>query len=111
MTEFQSIDFFQLDQHLSAEEKSTRGKVRDFISKEVVTIIAECFETQRFPKELISEFAKLGVFGSTIQGYGCAGVNYTTYGLMMQEIERVDSGLRSFRSGSSLHVSNFGLCE
>lgn len=98
MTDFQSIDFFNLDQHLSAEEKSTRSKVRDFISKEVMPIIADCFETQRFPKELIPGFAKLGVFGSTIQDYGCAGVNYTTYGLMMQEIERADSGLRSFVS-------------
>lgn len=98
MSDFQSIDFFNLDEHLSSEEKEVRRKVRDFASKEIVPIIADCFETQRFPKELIPGFAKLGVFGSTIQGYSCAGVNYTTYGLMMQEIERVDSGLRSFVS-------------
>ncbi|MEZ0391914.1 MAG: acyl-CoA dehydrogenase family protein [Pseudobdellovibrionaceae bacterium] len=98
MSDFQSIDFFNLDQHLSTDEKSTRAKVRDFVTKEVMPIIADCFETQRFPKELIPGFAKLGVFGSTIQGYGCAGANATTYGLMMQEIERADSGLRSFVS-------------
>jgi glutaryl-CoA dehydrogenase len=95
---FQSIDFFNLDDQLSAEEKFTRTNVRSFVSRDVMPIIADCFETQRFPKELIPGFAKLGVFGSTIKGYGCSGVNYTTYGLMMQEIERADSGLRSFVS-------------
>ncbi len=95
---YQGIDFFKLDEQLSGEEKKIRSNVRDFISRSVMPIIADCFEQQRFPKELIGEFAKLGVFGSTIQGYGCAGVNYTSYGLMMQEIERGDSGLRSFVS-------------
>jgi glutaryl-CoA dehydrogenase len=98
MSSFQSIDFFQLDEHLSSDEKSVRSKVRDFVSQDVMPIIADCYETQRFPKELIPGFAKLGAFGSTIQGYGCAGVNSTTYGLIMQEIERADSGLRSFVS-------------
>lgn len=95
---YTGIDFFNLDEHLSVDEKNIRSRVREFVSQEVVPIIADCFETQRFPKELISEFAKLGVFGSTVKGYGCAGVNYTSYGLMMQEIERADSGLRSFVS-------------
>ncbi|MGZ5280398.1 MAG: acyl-CoA dehydrogenase family protein, partial [Pseudobdellovibrionaceae bacterium] len=98
MSDFQSIDFFNLDEQLSSDEKSIRSKVRSFVSKEVMPIIADCFETQRFPKELISGFAQLGTLGSTIQGYGCAGVNYTSYGLIMQEIERADSGLRSFVS-------------
>ncbi len=98
MSEFQSIDFFNLDEQLSSDEKSLRSNVRSFVSKEVMPIIADCFETQRFPKELIPGLAKLGTFGSTIRGYGCAGVNYTSYGLIMQEIERADSGLRSFVS-------------
>lgn len=98
MQNFHSLDFFNLDEHLNAEEKSTRSKIRDFVSKDVMPLIADCFEAQRFPKELIPEFAKLGALGSTIQGYGCAGVNSTTYGLIMQEIERADSGLRSFVS-------------
>jgi len=92
------IDFFNLDQHLSTEEKAIRSKVSGFVSKEVMPIIADCFETQRFPVELATEFGKLGTLGSTIQGYGCAGLNYTSYGLIMQEIERADSGLRSFVS-------------
>jgi glutaryl-CoA dehydrogenase len=98
MSEFQTIDFFNLDEQLNTDEKAVRLKVRDFISKDVMPIIADCFEAQRFPKELIPGFAKLGTLGSTIQGYGCAGLNYTTYGLIMQEIERADSGLRSFVS-------------
>lgn len=92
------IDFFHLDEHLSSEEKSLRSQVREFVDQAVMPIIADCFETQRFPKELIQGFAKLGAFGSTIQGYGCKGVNSTSYGLIMQEIERGDSGLRSFVS-------------
>lgn len=92
------IDFFQLDSHLSSEEKYLRSQFRDFIDSDVMPIIADCFEAQRFPKELIPGFAKLGAFGSTIQGYGCKGVSYTSYGLIMQEIERADSGLRSFVS-------------
>jgi glutaryl-CoA dehydrogenase len=98
MAEFQSIDFFHLDDHLTEDEKKIRGQVRDFVSHEVMPIIADCYENQRFPKELIGGFAKVGAFGSTIQGYGCAGLNYTSYGLIMQEIERADSGLRSFVS-------------
>ncbi len=92
------IDFFQLDEHLSDPEKSIRKKVRDFMASAVLPIIADCFENQRFPKELIPEFAKLKVFGSTVHGYGCAGMNSTSYGLIMQEIESIDSGLRSFVS-------------
>lgn len=92
------IDFFKLDDHLSQEEKSYREKTASFIQQSVMPIIADCFETQRFPQELATEFGKIGALGSTIQGYGCAGVNYTTYGLIMQEIERADSGIRSFVS-------------
>ncbi len=92
------IDFFRLDDYLSAEEKSLRARVRDWMSSTVRPIITDCFEAQRFPRELIPGFAKLQVFGSTISGYGCAGVNSTSYGLIMQEIESVDSGLRSFVS-------------
>jgi glutaryl-CoA dehydrogenase len=95
---FQSIDFFHLDDQLSTDEMKIRQNIRSFVDQSIMPIIADCFENQRFPKELIPEFAKLGVFGSTIKGYGCAGVNYTSYGLMMQEIERADSGLRSFVS-------------
>jgi glutaryl-CoA dehydrogenase len=92
------IDFLSLDSELSTDEKNIRTKIHGFIAKEVMPIIADCFEQQRFPKELVKEFGKLGTLGSTIQGYGCAGVNSTSYGLIMQEIERADSGLRSFVS-------------
>lgn len=75
-----------------------RDTIRDFVSKEVIPIIDDCFMKDEFPKSWIPLLGELGVFGATIQGYGCAGLNYTSYGLMMQELERGDSGLRSFVS-------------
>lgn len=95
---FESPDFFSLDEQLSQEEKSTRTRIRDFVNREVLPTIETHYHAGTFPKELIPAFAKHNLLGSTIQDYGCAGVNYTTYGLMMQEIERGDSGLRSFVS-------------
>ncbi len=98
MKAFEACDFMNLDTILTSEEKMVRDSVRQFISKELMPIIEECHREGRFPKELIPGFAELGVFGPTIEGYGCAGLNYTSYGLIMQEIERGDSGLRSFVS-------------
>ncbi len=98
MKAFSSPDFYNVDYLLSQEEKMIRESVRTFVSKEVIPIIEDCHVEGRFPKELINGFASLGVFGPTIEGYGCPGLNYTSYGLIMQEIERGDSGLRSFVS-------------
>ncbi len=98
MKPYNAPDFMQIDSLLSSEEKMIRDTVRDFVSKEIIPIIDECFMKDEFPKHLIPEIAKLGMFGSTIQGYECAGLSYTSYGLIMQELERGDSGLRSFVS-------------
>ena len=94
-----SIDFFRIDDLLSDEEKLTRQSVRRFVEEQVKPIIAECFEADRFPADLIPKLAELGVFGANLpEDYGCAGMNNVAYGLIMQELEAGDSGLRSFVS-------------
>lgn len=98
MKPFQSPDFYHIDELLTEEEKMIRQTVRTFVSNEVMPIIDDCFMKDQFPKNWIPKLAELGVFGATIQGYECAGLNYTSYGLIMQELERGDSGLRSFVS-------------
>ncbi|MGE3974300.1 MAG: acyl-CoA dehydrogenase family protein [Bdellovibrionales bacterium] len=98
MKPYSAPDFMNIDAHLSDDEKMIRDTIRQFVSREVIPVIGEHFEKGTFPKELIPQLADLGVFGATIQGYGCAGLNYTSYGLAMQELERGDSGLRSFVS-------------
>ncbi|MDZ4660821.1 MAG: acyl-CoA dehydrogenase family protein [Pseudomonadota bacterium] len=95
MKPYTAIDFYNIDELLSEEEKQIRDTVRDFVSKEIIPIIDENFMKDTFPKSLIPKLAELGTFGSTIQGYDCAGLNYTSYGLIMQELERGDSGIRS----------------
>jgi glutaryl-CoA dehydrogenase len=98
MKKFQGVDFYQIDEMLSSDEKMVRDTVRDYVSSEIMPIIEDCFIKDEFPKKLIPEIGKLGMLGSTIQGYDCAGLSYTSYGLIMQELERGDSGLRSFVS-------------
>ncbi len=98
MKPFASPDFFNIDQQLSEEQRMIRDSVRQFVSKEVMPIIDDCFMKDTFPKHLIPMLAEMGTLGSTIQGYGCAGLDYTSYGLIMQELERGDSGIRSFVS-------------
>ncbi len=98
MKAFESPDFFNVDELLTSEERQIRSTVRQFVSKEVMPIIEDCFVKDEFPKQLIPQLAELGVFGATIKGYGCAGLSYTEYGIIMQELERGDSGLRSFVS-------------
>jgi glutaryl-CoA dehydrogenase len=95
-------DFFKLDSLLSDEERLARDSIRAFVNERVNPIIAECFETGRFPVELIPEMAKLGVLGANLpEKYGCAGANNVTYGLINQELEAGDSGIRSFVSVQS----------
>ncbi|MCI0390352.1 MAG: acyl-CoA dehydrogenase family protein [Acidobacteria bacterium] len=95
-------DFFKLDALLSDEEKLARDSIRTFVQDRVNPIIADCFEEGRFPKELIPEMAKLGLLGSTLpEKYGGAGVNGVSYGLICQELEAGDSGIRSFVSVQS----------
>jgi len=92
-------DFFNIDSQLSDEEKAVRDSVRRFVDDKVLPIIGNAYVEGRFPKELIPEMAELGVLGANLpEEYGCAGLNNVAYGLIMQELERGDSGIRSFAS-------------
>jgi glutaryl-CoA dehydrogenase len=91
-------DFFDLARHLTPEERATRNSVRAFVDARVAPKIADEWERGTFPIDLISEMASLGLLGCNLQGYGCAGLSETGYGLAMLELERGDSGLRSFAS-------------
>ncbi|MFM8394424.1 MAG: acyl-CoA dehydrogenase family protein, partial [Acidobacteriota bacterium] len=93
------VDFYRLDSLLSDEEKMIRQSVRTFVDERIRPLIGRCFEEGRFPAELIPELAELGVFGANLpEQYGCAGVSNVAYGLITQELEAGDSGLRSFAS-------------
>jgi len=91
-------DFFNLDGLLTEDQRQVRDTVARFVDDRVLPIIADCFERERFPSELIGEMAELGLFGPTLRDYGGAGLDQVSYGLIMQELERGDSGLRSFAS-------------
>jgi glutaryl-CoA dehydrogenase len=101
MKKYTGVDFYQLDPLLSDEEKMVRDTVRDFVSAKVVPVLRDHWEAGTFPKQLIPQIAELGLLGATIDGYGCAGMNNVAYGLAMQELERGDSGVRSFASVQS----------
>ncbi|MGQ0538414.1 MAG: acyl-CoA dehydrogenase family protein [Gemmatimonadaceae bacterium] len=95
----QRDDFFAIDTLLSEEERAVRDSVRRFVDERVLPIIGKCYDEGRFPKELVPEMAALGVFGANLpEECGCAGLNNVAYGLIMQELERGDSGVRSFAS-------------
>jgi glutaryl-CoA dehydrogenase len=99
VSKFKGIDYFKIDDLLSEEEKLVRDSVREFTEKEVLPVIEKHYEAGTFPKDLIPRMAELGLFGITVpEKYGGAGMNYVTYGLAMQELERGDSGIRSFAS-------------
>lgn len=95
------LDLFDVRSELSEDEAMVQDTVARFVDERVLPIIRECFENHRFPRELIPEVAALGLLGSSIQGYGCAGMNGVSYGLICQELEAGDSGLRSFVSVQS----------
>jgi glutaryl-CoA dehydrogenase len=93
------LDFFNIDSVLSEEERAVRDSVRAFVDDRVMPIIGNAYVEGRFPKELVPEMGELGVFGANLpEEYGCAGLNNVQYGLIMQELERGDSGVRSFAS-------------
>ncbi|MCH7709072.1 MAG: acyl-CoA dehydrogenase family protein, partial [Myxococcales bacterium] len=99
MSDFNGVDFLRLDELLTDEERLARDTVREFVSKEFLPLIQEHVRKDgSFPMELVPALAELGLFGANLQGYGCAGMNNVAYGLVMQELERGDSGLRSFAS-------------
>ncbi len=92
-------DFYAIDSALSEEERAVRDSVHRFVDERVLPIIGDCYVEGRFPRDLVPELASLGVFGANLpEEYGCAGLNNVSYGLIMQELERGDSGVRSFAS-------------
>jgi glutaryl-CoA dehydrogenase len=99
---YKGVDYYLIDDLLSDEEKSIRDTVRDFVTKEVIPIIEKYNQEMKFPTQLIPKMAELGVFGPTLPAeYGGMGINNIAYGLIMQELERGDSGVRSFASVQS----------
>ena len=96
-----NLDLFDINSVLTEEEQLVQDNVGRFVNDKVLPIIQECFENHRFPAELVPEIAALGILGSSIQGYGCAGMNAISFGLICKELERGDSGLRSFASVQS----------
>ncbi|HEY2164426.1 MAG TPA: acyl-CoA dehydrogenase family protein [Gemmatimonadaceae bacterium] len=93
------LDFFNIDSLLSEEERAVRASVRAFVDEHVLPVIGQCYVDGRFPREIVPRMAELGVLGANLpEEYGCAGLNNVAYGLIMQELERGDSGVRSFAS-------------
>ena len=99
---FEGVDFYQTDALLSEEERAVRDTVRSWVDDAVMPVIGDCYVEGRFPTELVPRMAELGLFGANLpEEYGCAGLNNVAYGLIMQELERGDSGVRSFASVQS----------
>ena len=101
---FRGVDFINFDSLLTDDERLVRDTARKFIEENLVPIIEECNRAGRFPRELVKPMAELGFFGASLQGYGCAGMGNVEYGLVTQELERGDSGVRSFVSVQSALV-------
>jgi glutaryl-CoA dehydrogenase len=95
------LDLYDIAGSLTEEERMVQDSVARLVDEKVLPIIQKCFEEHRFPKELVPELAALGLLGSSIKGYDCAGLNGISYGLICQELERGDSGIRSFVSVQS----------
>jgi glutaryl-CoA dehydrogenase len=95
---FRGVDYLLIDSQFSEQELMVRQTARRFIDERAIPLMRDSFRTATFPRELIAEMAELGFLGANIEGYGCAGMSNVEYGLVMQEIERGDSGLRSFVS-------------
>ena len=104
MFPFQGVDFMGFDDNLSEQEKLVRRTAREFVDDRVLPLIKSCFREGRFPADLIPEMGEMGFLGASLEGYGCAGMGDVEYGLLMQELERGDSGLRSFVSVQSALV-------
>jgi glutaryl-CoA dehydrogenase len=99
MAKFQGVDYFELDSLLSEEERMIRDTVRDWVDASLLPVIEEAYIGREFPKQLIPEMAELGIYGANLpEKYGCAELSNVAYGLIMQELERGDSGIRSFAS-------------
>lgn len=101
MKKYDSLNFIDIESLLTSEQKEIRDSVRKFVDDEVLPLMQTAFREETFPKQLIKRFADLGLFGANLKGYGCSGIDTVSYGLVMQEIERADSGIRSFVSVQS----------
>src|SRR4051812_37161312 len=95
---FRGVDYFAIDSLFTDQELMVRQTARRFSEERLLPVIRDCFRDARFPTELIPEMGDLGFFGANLEGYGCAGMSNVEYGLVMQELERIDSGVRSFVS-------------
>jgi glutaryl-CoA dehydrogenase len=104
ISDFRASIFLHLDSSFSQDELLVRRTARDFVEDNVIPIIEECFRAGRFPRELTPLMGKLGFLGASLDGYGCAGMSNVECDLVMQELERGDSGLRSFVSVQSALV-------
>src|ERR1051326_288093 len=98
---FRGVDYIQFDSLLSPDELMVRDNTRKWVEENLIPIIEECNREGKFPRQLVKPMGELGFFGATLKGYGCAEMNNVEYGLIMQELERGDSGLRSFASVQS----------
>src|SRR6187401_338359 len=98
MGSFEAVDFYNLEELLTADERRTRDAVRQWVQERFLPVVAQHYRDGTFPMELVPELGQLGVFGPSIKGHGCGGLGSVAAGLMMQELERGDSGLRTFAS-------------
>src|SRR6202790_1569591 len=98
MQPFRGVDYLLIDSLFNEQELLVRQMARQFVDDRVMPVIRDCFRDARFPSEVIPELGRLGFLGANLEGYGCAGMSNVEYGLIMQELERGDSGLRSFVS-------------
>jgi glutaryl-CoA dehydrogenase len=101
MEKFRSVDYYGVEPLLSDEERMVRDAVRDWVEAEFLPLVTEHHRAGTFPMEVVPQLGELGIFGASLKGYGCAGLSNVAYGLIMQELERGDSGLRSFASVQS----------
>jgi glutaryl-CoA dehydrogenase len=105
VAKFQGVDYFDTDSLLSDDERAVRDAVREWVEEQLMPVIGKCYMEKRFPRELLPRMAELGVFGTNMPSrYGCAELDNVAYGLLMQELERGDSGIRSFASVQSALV-------
>src|ERR1700735_3354645 len=104
MPSFPGVDYLDFDSVLTDEEKLARQSARQFVDEEILPIIEQYNREGKFPVQLVPQMAELGLFGASLKGYGCAGMSNVEYGLVTQELERGDSGLRSFVSVQSALV-------